>query len=220
MKHYVVDPARKWDYENGFYLTCETSRIGKWMNHLDLYKRIVGLPGDVLEFGVYKGASFARLIAFRDLLESSTTRRVIGFDTFEEFPADLSLESDRRFADEFQRSGGPGIRLEDLRAHLERKETTNFDLVKGDIRETLPRFLAENPGLQIALIHIDVDVYEPTKLILERLFDRLVEGGILMLDDYGTVEGETKAVDEYFADRPDKIQALDYYHIPRYVVKS
>ena len=50
MKNYSVDLTKKWDYENGFYLTCETGRIGKLMNHLEIYKRIVGLEGDVLVF--------------------------------------------------------------------------------------------------------------------------------------------------------------------------
>jgi len=43
------------------------------LNHLEIYKQIIPLPGDVLEFGVYKGSSFTRLIAFRDLLEPPPT---------------------------------------------------------------------------------------------------------------------------------------------------
>ena len=81
-------------------------------------------------------------------------------------------------------------------------------------------YLAKHPDLQISLLHIDVDAYEPSKLILEKLWDRIVPGGILMLDDYQTVEGETKAVDEFFKDSAIKIKKPDYYHIPAYIVKS
>ena len=82
MDNYKVDISKKWDFENGFYLTCEKSRIGKFLNHLEIYKQIIDLPGDVLEFGVYKGASISRLLAFRDLLENEFSRKIIGFDIF------------------------------------------------------------------------------------------------------------------------------------------
>ncbi len=220
MKNYSVDLTKKWDYENGFYLTCETGRIGKLMNHLEIYKRIVGLEGDVLEFGVFKGASLVRLASFRDLLEGSAARRVIGFDAFGEFPAGLSLESDREFVDRFERDCGNGISKEELATHLRRKELTNIELVEGDLHETLPLYLERNPSQKIALLHMDVDVYEPTKTVLEQLYPRVVPGGILMLDDYGTVEGETKAVDEFFQGRDVEIHKPPYYHIPAYIIKG
>ncbi|MEQ8625569.1 MAG: TylF/MycF/NovP-related O-methyltransferase [Vicingaceae bacterium] len=219
MENYKVDLSKKWDYENGFYLTCETGRIGKFLNHLEIYKKIINLPGDILEFGVYKGTSFVRLISFRDLLEHNNSRKVIGFDAFGKFPDDLELDSDKEFVNKFEGAGGFGVSKEELQTHLDNKKTTNFKLIEGDIKETLPKYLEDNPSLKIALLHIDVDVYEPTKLILENLWDKIVDGGVLMLDDYGTVEGETKAVDEFFEGQKINIAKPKYYHIPSYIVK-
>jgi len=220
MKHYTVDPANKWDYENGFYLTCETGRIGKFLNHLEIYKKIVGLDGDILEFGVYKGTSLVRLISFRDLLENQNSRKIIGFDAFGKFPNDLELESDKSFVENFEGAGGYGLTKEELDNHLQKKGTANYKLIEGNILETLPSFLLENPNLKIALLHIDVDVYEPSKIILELLWEKIIPGGILMLDDYGTVEGETKAVDEFFKGQEINIHKMPYYHIPAYIVKK
>ena len=109
MGNYTVEEKLKWDYENGFYLTCETGRIGKFINHLEIYKRIIDLPGDVLEFGVYKATSFIRFLSFRDLLESEHSRKIIGFDAFGKFPDNLSLESDQDFVENFEYQGGYGI---------------------------------------------------------------------------------------------------------------
>ncbi len=187
MENYKIDLSKKWDYENGFYLTCETGRIGKFLNHLEIYKKIIDLPGDVLEFGVYKGTSLIRLISFRDLLEHPNSREVIGFDAFGKFPDELNLESDKKFVERFENAGGYGISKEELDAHLRNKGTSNYQLIEGDIKKTIPEFLRSNPSLKISLLHIDVDVYEPTKIILESLYEKLVIGGILMLDDYGTV---------------------------------
>lgn len=201
MHNYTADPSKKWEYENGFYLTCETNRIGKFLNHLEIYKLILGLPGEILEFGVFKGTSLVRLLTFRSLLESDYSRKVTGFDVFGQFPRDQDLESDRKFVENFEGTAGYGISKEELEMHLDNKGFKNYELIKGDIIETLPRFLDSNPSLRISLLHIDVDVYKPTKVILESLWDKLVTGGILMLDDYGTVEGETKAVDEFFTEK-------------------
>ena len=219
MENYSIDISKKWDYENGFYLTCETGRIGKFLNHLEIYKKIIDLPGDILEFGIYKGTSLVRLISFRDLLESNNSRKVIGFDAFGKFPDDLTLNSDRKFVSQFEEAGGYGLSKADLDMLLQKKGLTNYQLIEGDIRETLPTFLSNNPALKIALLHIDVDVYEPTKVILDHLWSKVVKGGILMLDDYGTVDGETKAVDEFFEGVDTVIHKPKYYHIPSYIIK-
>lgn len=219
MDNYSVDLTKKWDYENGFYLTCETSRIGKLLNHLEIYNKIVDLPGDILEFGVYKGTSIVRLLSFRNLIENEFSRKVIGFDIFGKFPDNLDLESDRKFVEKFENAGGYGISKEELEVHLKNKGFSNFSLVKGDILKTIPEFLDNNSSLRISLLHIDVDVYEPTKMILENFWNKIAKGGILMLDDYGTVEGETRAVDEFFADKNIKINKPRFNYIPSYVIK-
>jgi len=219
MKNYTVDLEKRWDYENGFYLTCETSRIGKLLNHLEIYNKIINLPGDILEFGVYKGTSMIRLLSFRNLLETETSRKVIGFDIFGKFPDELTLDSDKKFVERFENAGGYGISKEEFTFHLDNKGFKNYALIEGDIMKTIPEYLEKNPSFKISLLHIDVDVYEPTKIILENLWDRIVKGGILMLDDYGTVEGETKAVDEFFAGQNIEINKPRFNYIPSYIIK-
>ena len=220
MDTYKVDIKHKWDYENGFYLTSDHTRIGKWMNHLKIYEQITHLPGDILEFGVYKGASFMRLLAFRDLMECEDSRKVIGFDAFGKFPNDVQLKSDKEFITSFEGNGGLGISKEDLTELIRLKNISNFELIKGNILDTLPLYLEQNPHTKVALLHIDVDVYEPTKRILELLWDRLVTSGILMLDDYATVEGETRAVDEFFRDKKVTINKPPFYKVPSYIIKN
>lgn len=178
------------------------------------------MPGDVLEFGVYKGTSIVRLLSFRDLLENEASRKIFGFDVFGKFPENLELESDKQFVQKFENAGGYGIRKKELEFHLDAKGFKNYELIEGDILQTIPEFIAKNRHRKIALLHIDVDVYEPTKMILENLWDNVVKGGILMLDDYGTVEGETKAVDEFFKNRDIVIHKPKYNHIPSYIVKK
>lgn len=75
-------------------------------------------------------------------------------------------------------------------------------LIDGDVQETLPKFVAENPGLRISLLHFDFDLYKPTKVALELLYPLVVRGGVVAFDEYGLQQwpGESQAVDEYFAE--------------------
>ena len=50
MEIFGFDTEKKWDYENGFYITSELKRIGKILAHYELYKKITDLPGEVIEW--------------------------------------------------------------------------------------------------------------------------------------------------------------------------
>ncbi len=217
-KVFGFDPDLQWDYENGFYLTGHVKRMAKLIAHYELYKSIVDLPGHLVECGVYKGASLIQFLTYREVLESPYSRKVVGFDAFGAFPEPES-QDDARFVERFEREGGDGIPVKDLEEVFTRKGFRNYELVAGDITDTVPKYVEQHPELKIALLHLDVDVYQPSKVVLEYLFDRLVPGGILVLDDYGTVDGETRAFDEFFAGKDKVVRKLPISHIPAYVRK-
>jgi len=58
------------------------------------------------------------------------------------------------------------------------------ELVKGDVRETIPDYVRSTPGLRISLLNLDVDLYEPTLIALEHLYPRVVSGGVVIVDEY------------------------------------
>lgn len=213
------DLDQSWDYENGFYLTSGTKRLSKIIAHWELYKKIVNLPGHIVECGVYKGASLIRLLTYRDMIESCHSRKVLGFDVFGKFPR-VDEKDDENFIERFETAGGDGIPKEELERSLNRKGFINYELVKGDVFNSIPEYISSHPELRISMLHIDVDVYKPSKFILEQLYERVVPGGLVVLDDYSTVSGETIAADEFFAQSGDQIQKLPISHIPAYVVKS
>ena len=102
----------------------------------------------------------------------------------------------------------------------QKKISENVELVKGDITKTIPEYLIKHPRMKISLLNLDVDLYEPSKVILENLYPRLSKGGVLILDDYNVFPGETKAVDEFFNDKKIKIQQFKYRKTPAYVIKK
>jgi hypothetical protein len=208
------------DYENGYYTTATEARFGKFIAHYELYKKIVNLPGVVVECGLFKGNSFFRLAHFRNLLESRYSRKLIGFDIFGSFPK-TDFEEDKKYLEAFTNSAGNNsIEIKEITKIMEYKKVDNYEFIKGDINKTIPKYCKDNEHLKIALLHIDTDVYEPAVTILENMYERVVKGGIIMFDDYGTFPGETKAVDEFFKDKDEIIQKLPISHIPSYIIKK
>ena len=219
------DTQKSFEYENGFYITSRPSRLAKSIAHYELYKKIVDLPGDVVECGVFKGASLIRFATYREMLESQQSRKIWGFDAFGEFPKDVSMVEDAEFIKKFESDAGNGISVDELNAVFDKKGFSNINLVKGNILETLPEFTNKNKSRKIAFLHIDVDVYEATYAILEMLYDNVVNGGVIVFDDYGTVQGATNAIDNFFSENRGgagrtMIQKLPFNYIPCYMVKS
>ena len=210
-----------WDYENGFYWFSDSRRLGKLLAHYEIYKKIASLPGHVVECGVYKGASMIRWATFRDVTESTFSRKIIGFDAFGPFPtSSLKNEDDVTFTEKFEAAGGDGITLDEARAVFRHKNMNeNVDFIQGDVHQTIPRWLEENTQGRIALLHLDMDVYEPTKVALEHLWSRVVRGGVVVIDDYNAVGGATQAVDEFLADKGIVLQKHGFCHVPCFLVK-
>lgn len=208
------------DYENNFYLSCESSRIAKMLAHFKFLEMTVETEGEIVECGVFKGASFSRFAMYRKILNIEH-KKLIGFDTFGSFP-ETDYEQDKEMRMKFLKDAGEkSISREQLKMVLENKECHfNIDLVKGDIVETVPDFVKKNPNLKISLLNLDVDIFEPTVTILEHLFERISEGGLLLLDDFNSFPGETKAVNEYFSENKFTIQNPIFPNTPYFIQKN
>lgn len=205
------DLSKKFEYENGFYLTASVDRISKFATHLELFRRVSGIAGDIVECGVFKGASLSRLIKFRALFENPYSKKIIAFDTFATFP-EAGYEPDRAKREGFVREAGDrSIGHAELIELLDALSLNqNIELIEGDILETVPEYCEQNPELRVSLLHIDVDLYEPTAKCLEWLYPRVTRGGIAILDDYGKFPGANKAIDEFFSGEKVRVQKLPY----------
>jgi len=212
---------RSFDYENNFYLSCDISRISKILAHYELFKMVQNIPGEIIECGIFKGASFARFAMFRDLFGNPYSKKLIGFDIFGKFPKTKFVDDHKRRKKFIEEAGALSISKPQLMKVLKHKGIDKFvELVKGDITKTVPAYLKSNPHLKISLLNLDTDIYEPAVTILEHLYPRITKGGILIIDDYGTFPGETKAVDDYFHNKNFKIKKLPYAMTPCYMIKK
>jgi len=216
----LPDFSKSFEYENDFYLSCDITRIGKIIAHYELYKMTLNLPGVIVECGVFKGATLIRFAVFRELFQNPFAKKIIAFDTFGKFPKS-NFANDKKLRQRFiDEAGDESISRSQLKKVLNNKGINkSIELVVGDITNTVPSYLKEHPEFRISFLNLDTDTYEPAVTILKELYPRIVKGGVLLLDDYGTFPGETKAVDEYFKNTDVKIRKFAFCMTPCYIIK-
>jgi len=220
MKINGLNGERTWDWENGYLWFSHPSRINKFLAHYELYQMILNLPGDVLEMGVFKAASMIRWASFRELLENSNSRRIVGFDSFGKFPIKgVELDVDLDYVKAFTSAAGDALSKEQVADIFARKGFKNIELLEGDVSDTLPHFVQSNPACRIALLHLDLNVKEPTKFVLDALYNRVVPGGLIVIDDYMSVVGATEAVDDLVSEKGLKIEKLSFHSTPSFIRK-
>ena len=154
------------------------------------------IPGDVVECGVARGGS-ALLMALA-LRDYDSAKTLWLYDSFEGLPEpDAENDPDYEVAKEFV--GACRGNVERVQGHLERSglKEDQIKIVPGLFDQTLAKECPE----KIALLHVDCDWYQSVKICFETLFDHVVEGGIIQIDDYFTWQGCRKAVDEFLVSR-------------------
>ena len=211
-----------WNAENIYHLKTDITRISKLIYHYEIYKKIISLPGDVIECGVFKGVSLTRFLTFREILENNYSRKIYGFDSFGKFPSKKKLFSeDKKFVKKWEKESGNSININELNNTLKNKNFRNYELIKGDVKNSIPKLLRNKPELMISLLHLDMDIYEPTKFVLNKLFKHIVKGGIILIDDYNCVYGATKIINEFLnLNKNLEIKKLNFYHRPSYIIKN
>jgi len=186
--------------------------IARVLYYHDLYQKCLSVPGVICEFGVHWGAGLSTLLNLRSLLEPyNHSRHIVGFDTFEGFAGADARDGEARAGDYASRADFASSLAEILAYHesiAPFPEVRKHSLVQGDVVETVPVWLEENPHAAIALAIFDMDLYAPTKITLERILDRMPRGAILVFDEFNCpfFPGETQAVQDVLGIRNLRLQ--------------
>lgn len=187
----------------------------------DLWERVRDVEGDVVECGVSIGHGLLSFMLLGDL--TGRPRRVFGFDSFEGFPDPTPQDRMANGAYKVSRgvyASGTGVVhkvLQDGRVPPEQVDHL-LTLVPGFFETTLPTYDG-----RIAVLHLDCDLYESYRTCLTALYDKVAPGGLILFDEYEdpTFPGAKRAVDEFFAGRPEKVQTYSAYQYTKmFVVKA
>ncbi len=187
---------------------CHLSMV-PWSGCYSVYRSIdyilkAKIEGDIVECGVWKAGCAAFMM---EMLKNrgETGRSIWLYDTFEGMT--VPGEKDKHFAgakfapDEFEKREKKGEKWSYAPLDLV-KDTLSMtgypddkvEIVKGDVLQTLK---TRTPK-KIALLRLDTDWYDSTKMEMESLFPLLIKDGVFLCDDYGAWKGSYDAVHEYF----------------------
>ncbi len=191
--------------------------LDRWLYFLNQLEKIRGVEGDIVECGVSIGHGALHFLLLSQHL--GVERTYYGFDSFEGFPDPVAKDETTPITGKGFWANPPATVLRVLRDGRI-PETTIQDrvrLVKGFFATTLLSYEGK-----IALLHLDCDLYESYKISLATLYDKVVRGGIIMFDEYADPRwpGASKAIDEFFADKPESVIPHEKCTWKYYVQKS
>jgi hypothetical protein len=173
-----------------------------------------GIPGDLVECGVWSGGALA-LAALWDQRRPGSNRSYLGFDSFEGLPPPTPEDKDvfDRFTAASARKGRmidrplmrTGVCVGDAADTVRQffrdagVDPSRTRFYPGWFQDTLPIAVADIDA--IAILRIDGDWYDSTKICLDTFYDLVPPGGYIIIDDYGCFEGCKDAVEEFRAAR-------------------
>ncbi len=217
MKSFIAYPL---EFEKLLYPSkTDRTSSGRLAAHYELFKRIKHIDGAIIKCGINAEEGFTRFAMFRGILGHPITQKMVAFEKFQPV-----------FEEEMSETGNITLKVNASRASvtIDNVQKTlkniginnNIEFVPGSACQTIPDFLIQNPELKIALLNIDLDDYEATMTTLEFLYPRLVQGGILILDNYYKGKADRCAVDDYFAPGKVLINNFSVNKGPHYIMKD
>jgi hypothetical protein len=198
--------------------------LTKFLANHTLFQHVLPVHGHIIECGVYLGAglmTWAQLSAIYEPVNH--VRRIVGFDTFSGFAG--VNEKDRAGDNEVNAYWAQKGKLS-VDAHDDIQECISLydmnrpighiprvELVKGDAVQTIPAYLQNNQHLVVAMLYLDFDLYEPTKVALETFVPRMPKGAVIAFDELDQAHwpGETLAVLETVGLRNLRIQRFPFH---------
>lgn len=190
----------------GMFLSSKNLARILFFHHI--YQQIIDVQGVVMEFGTRWGQNLSLFAQLRGIFEPfNRHRKIIGFDTFEGFP---SISAKDLPEHEVIRPGGFAVPtgyqdyLDKVMAYQEKDNPLahikKYEIRKGDATVEVRKYLKDHPQTIIALAYFDMDIYEPTKEVLNAIRPHLVKGSLLGFDELNDPDcpGETLALKEVF----------------------
>jgi len=184
-----------------------TQDIRKFVCRNEIFKKILDIHGSIIDCGIGFGGSLFTWAQLSEVYEPlNHTRNIIGFDTFAGFPK-VTQKDENKFSIQSKQGGltidsykdlAEAIKLYNMNRFLPQIEKVK--LVRGDVSKTIPKYIGDNPHLVISLLHLDFDIYEPTKVALELFVPRMPKGSVIVFDElnHEMWPGETVATLEFF----------------------
>ena len=193
---------------NKFLLCNENKLFNLMMARHDILKETISknLPGEIIEFGIMKGAFSFQIM--KTLLMNGVNKQLYLFDFFEDEISISDIKEQNQIENIYQRVNYQRRTVTDTYNQAQNIGFKNLKCIKGNVEKTIDPFLSSN-NKKFCFVYIDVDVENPTYVCLNKIWDRVVKNGIIVIDDYNSIKwGPFKKVDNFLKDKNVKITTL------------
>jgi hypothetical protein len=194
--------------------------IARFLAHYEMFKRILNVKGSIVECGVHQGGGLMTWAKISSTLEPYNYHRtVVGFDTFEGFPAVSSVDQEGRAgakAGMFREAYDTHAELQECAREYDENRFLNhipkIELQRGDACQTIPDYIGNNKHLLVSLLYLDFDIYEPTIVALTHFLPRMPKGAIIAFDEVGNWDwpGETAAMLERLDINQHRLECFEF----------
>jgi hypothetical protein len=156
------------------------------MKKAELYMKVKDLAGDILEFGVFKGAGMALFLNLKMMYEPNSIMKVIGFDFFNSEALTNTLDGLNKsmMTAVLNRVDSKEISTESVKKRLSVFKEDTYKLIEGEAVANSKQFYLDNTGARIKILYMDIDLGEPTYNILKILWNKVVKHGVVVFDEY------------------------------------
>ena len=166
----------------------------------DLLKSVLSIPGDIYEFGTWKGASAVYFAKLLNEFEPQSDRKIYVFDNFSGLPEPSFLDGSYASS----QVGGYKGNLDSLRFIIKSFDLEHrISLIEGDANVTVPKFFSDKQYLHVALAYFDFDLYKPTINTWKAIKNNMAKSSVIVFDeglDYDMFVGECIAAKEILDD--------------------
>ena len=205
-KFYENSMGTNLDKLNNFTKFVTKQSLCRFLAKNEIFQHLRDVHGHIIECGVFMGGGLSTWAHLSSIYHPyHYMQKIIGFDTFDGFTELASEDGDTSLL-EFKKEGGLRCDSYDELQEFARlyqftrplAQFPNIELVKGDACKTIPKYVEDNQHLVVAMLYLDFDVYEPTKIAIEQIVPRMPKGAVIAFDELNQKEwpGETMAVYE------------------------
>lgn len=201
-----------YDIYNNFVFSSDTRVFNKMIKRIELYNKVKDLVGDIIEFGVFKGAGVALFLKLKALYEPNSLMKVIGFDYFNKGKLINTLDGLNKsmMSTVLDRVDHNDLSIESVDKSLSIYNSSNYILIEGEAVEKSIEFNVNNPGARIKMLYMDLDLGEPTYTILKTLWNKITKNGIVVFDEYGYHKwDESNGVDNFLKEIEGQYEFVD-----------
>jgi len=162
-----------------FARAIRTQDLTKFLVYHEIFKEIIDIPGDILEIGVLEGQSLFSFAHLSEIYEHRNyTRKIIGFDDFKGYDLPDGHHIEAATTDILEEA----IQL--FNKSIAFNQFEKLSLVKGKIKECLPKYIQDDSQTVCALLILHFGLYDTDRKVLETVWPRIPKGGIVLMGSF------------------------------------